>query len=263
MKRSQEPLTLSNSPLVLVLCQVRISTVLNISSYIPGIQDILRKNGFPIFVGGEIVEFSVQAQSDDPVQQRKQAHWEFRTSKEDWSIIVGKSAIVVQTTAYSNFENFLENLSVALDAVGTTVGDLLVERVGLRYVDAILPSEGKSWRDYVAGGFHGHENEIVTGENSVLFMQSVVETGLNQRMIVRLAQNRDGALLPPDLSLTPRLRAEVKEKELITLLDIDHYREYRKPLSVDDVTETSWELHDALDTIFREIVTDDALEEWN
>ncbi len=262
MKRSLAPLTLKNSPLVLVLCQVRISSVLNISNYVPEIQDVLRKKGFPIYVGGEIVEFSVQAQSDEPVQQRKQAHWEFRTSEEDWSIIVGKAAIVVQTTAYSNFEKFLENLSTALGAIVTAVGDLLVERVGLRYVDAIRPSENKTWRDYVKAGFHGQENEIVTGENSVLFMQTVVDTGSNQRMIIRLAQNRDGALLPPDLSLHPRLQDDVREGELITLLDIDHYREYRQTLSVDDVIGTSWELHDKLDIIFREIVTDEALEAW-
>lgn len=262
MKRSRAPLSLENSPLVMVLCQVRISAVLNLPNYIPEIQDNLRKNGFPIYVGGEIIEFSVQTPSDEPVQQRKQAHWEFRNSEEDWSIIVGKSAIVVLTTAYSNFERFLQNISTALEAVGKTVGNLLVERVGLRYVDAIRPSGGKSWRDYVDAGFHGQENEIITGENSVLFMQTVVETGMNQRMIIRLSQNRDGALLPPDLSPHSKLDGKVREGELITLLDIDHYRECRQPLSVDDVIGTSWELHDGLDIIFREIVTDDALEAW-
>ena len=260
MKRSQPPLKLSKSPLVLVLCQVRITSVLDISSYIPKIQDSLRKNRFPVDVSGEVVEFAFQ--SHGPAQQQKQAHWEFRTLEEDWSIIVGKSAIVVQTSAYSNFDKFLEILSIALNAVNTIVEDLVVERVGLRYIDAIRPKEGESWKDYVNSGYHGLENEIINAENSVLFMQTVANTGSNQHMIVRLAQNRDGQLLPHDLSLHPKLQATVKSGELITLLDIDHYREYRQSMVVADVLETGWGLHSGLDCMFREVVTDFALEAW-
>ncbi|MXY91015.1 MAG: TIGR04255 family protein [Gammaproteobacteria bacterium] len=260
MKRSLEPLRLANSPLVLVLCQVRISSVQNISKYIPEIQDHLRKNGFPVDVSGEVVEVTLQ--SDGPVQQRKQTHWEFRTLEEDWSIIVGKSAIVVQTTAYSDFQRFLNVLSTALNAVNAIVGSLVIERVGLRYVDAIRPQDGESWKKYVKSDYHGLENKLADAEEPVVYMQTVSKTGQNQHMIVRLAQNREGAILPSDLSLHPRLKIQAEENELVTLLDMDHYREDRKPLSVDNVIETGWDLHDGLDIVFRDTVTEFALEAW-
>ena len=53
MKRTSPPLRLPGSPLVLVLCQVRIATVRDMAGYIPALQDRLRRDGFPGVLGGD------------------------------------------------------------------------------------------------------------------------------------------------------------------------------------------------------------------
>ena len=261
MKRTLDPLRLSNSPLVLVLCQVRIATIRDMASYIPKIQDRLRREGFPVDRSGEVQELTLQAEGS--ASARRRAHWEFRTLDEDWSIIVAEGAVVLQTTAYSDFDEFLRYLSLALSAVDGVVGDLVVERVGLRYIDAIKPRPDESWKDYVKPGYHGQENDVIRPEHAVLFMQTMADTGPGQRVIARLAQNRDGMILPPDLiTHHPVLRIQAKKGQLLTLLDLDHYREARQPFDLDGLIDTAWELHDGLDILFRDLVTEHALEVW-
>ena len=245
-----------------MLCQVRIAAVRDMASYIPALQDRLRRDGFPVDVSKEVLDLSVQAEG--PATERRRAHWEFRSLDEDRSIIVGDGAVVVQTTAYDCFESFLTTLSFAMAAVDAAVGDLVVERVGLRYVDFIDPRPGESWKDYVKPGYHGQENDIVRPETSVHFAQTVADTGPGQQMIVRLTQNRDGNLLPPDLAPHhPVLAKRVEPGNLATLLDLDHYREARQPFEIGKVVETAWTLHDGLDVMFRDVVTKHAMEVWS
>ena len=261
MTRTRPPLRLTKSPLVLVLCQVRITSIRDMAAYIPKLQDLLRREGFPVDVSGEVVELAFGAEGS--AQQQRRAHWEFRTFEEDWSIIVGESAIVIQTTAYSSFDDFLNRLSIGMATVDAVVGNLVVERVGLRYIDAISPQPNESWKEYLQSGYHGQVNDIIRSDNSVLFMQTVADTGPKQRMIVRLAQNRDSALLPPDLvPHHPLLQTRAEPGELVTLLDLDHYREERQTFDIGSVCQTAWELHDGLDLMFRDVVTTHAMEAW-
>ena len=183
--------------------------------------------------------------------------------EEDWSIIVKEGAVVVQTTSYTGFEEFLRVLSLAMAAVDAAVGDLVVDRIGLRYVDHVELRPEESWKDYVKSGYHGQENDIIGSDTSVHFVQTVADTGPGQRMIIRLTQNRDGVLLPPDLvPHHPVLQRQAEKGKLVTLLDLDHYRETRQRFEMGKVVEVAWELHAGLDVMFRDMVTEYALEAW-
>ena len=235
--------------------------VRDLASYIPKLQDQLRRNGFPVDVSGEMLELSLDAEGT--ATQRRRTHWEFRDLEQQRSIVVGENAISVQSTAYSGFEDFLEMLALAIDAADAIVGDLVLERIGLRYLDAIMPRDKETWEDYVHDGIHGHKSGAMSFEKAMNFVQTIADTGPDQRMIVRLAQNREGQILPPDLvPHHPTLRREAVKGELITLLDFDHFREVRQSLEVDEVTRIAWELHEGLDIMFRDTVTKHALEVW-
>jgi uncharacterized protein (TIGR04255 family) len=260
MNRSLPALRLSKSPLVLVLCQVRLAAIRNMATYIPKVQDRLRRQGFPVDVSREVQEFGIQ---DGQPMARRQPHWEFRTKDERSSVIVREQAVVLQTSDYSNFDAFLDRLLLATDTVNEVVQDLVVERVGLRYLDLIRPEDGESWRDYVQSGFHGIVNRIVESDKSVVFTQTTTQTGENSRLILRLAQNRDRVVLPPDLlSHAPAHDVIPRDQELLTLLDLDHYHEERVDYSRGFVDEKAWVLHDALDVLFRDVVTPHALRVW-
>lgn len=259
-QRSLPPLRLSKSPLVLVLCQVRLAAVRSMREFIPQIQDRLRRAGFPIDVSGEAQDIAVEG---NQMGFRRTPHWEFRTKDERWSIIVREQAVVVQTSAYENFETFLERLHLATETVSEVVKSLVIERIGLRYVDMILPGDGESWRDYVREGLHGVQNSIVRDDSSEIFTQLTCRTGENSRLILRVAQNRQGMVLPPDLlAHAPALGETPPEGVLVTLLDLDHFLENRVDYSGDGVDSMAWQLHDPLDILFRDTVTPRALKAW-
>ena len=184
-------------------------------------------------VSGKVVELALEAEST--ARERRRTHWEFRTLKENLSIIVDEGAVVFQTTANSNFEEFLEVLSHGMLAIDAVVGELIVERIGLRYVNAIQPGLDESCKAYVKPGYHGQENDIIRADNSVFFIQTISDTGPGKRMIVRLAQNRDGALLSRDLvPHHPVPSTAVEQEKLVSLIDLDHYREERQPFEIRD-----------------------------
>jgi uncharacterized protein (TIGR04255 family) len=53
------------------------------------------------------------------------------------SVTVAPTALIVETTAYSRFEEFLDVVQRALEAVNNAVSLAGIQRVGLRYIDEI------------------------------------------------------------------------------------------------------------------------------
>jgi uncharacterized protein (TIGR04255 family) len=70
------------------------------------------------------------------------------------SAVIGRSAVSVETTSYSEFPDFRALVSEVLEAVGLTANIVGVERVGLRYIDEIrVPAEIRAvgdWRGWIA-----------------------------------------------------------------------------------------------------------------
>jgi len=86
-------------------------------------------------------------------------------------------------------------------------------------------------------------------------------------MIVRLFQNREGRVLPPDLEqaddIKPRLDPPLEPNELLTILDLDHFSTLQADYEEGWVEKQAWRLHDDLDCVFRKsLVTPKALEVW-
>ena len=264
MQRARPPLLLQKSPLVLVLLQIAFQAVRDMASYIPKVQDRLRTQGFPVDASVEVRQLTVQ--TGEPAHEARRPRWEFRNMEENTNIIVDETAVVLQTTAYTTFEEFLRTFKLAMTTTDAIVGNIIVERIGLRYIDAIIPNSGEDWRKYVNPRYHGFENEVSRPDRSVLAMQTVSDTGPQQRMIARLAQNREGMLLPPDLaSFSPKFPESVERAEsgkLLTLLDLDHYREARQTLDVERLGNIAWELHNGLEIMFRDISTPHAMTVW-
>ena len=71
------------------------------------------------------------------------------------SVTVAPTALIVETTAYSHFEEFLEVVRRALDAADHVVALAGIQRVGLRYIDEIRV-EGVTapvdWDGYISAG---------------------------------------------------------------------------------------------------------------
>lgn len=256
---------LSHSPLALVLCQVRFASIRNIEQYIPKLQDTLRQNRFPIDKSTPVRELLIDSISGKVSQQHRQ-HWEFRTYDETWSCIVNESAVVFQTTKYNNFDDFCDQLSMIMNHLSNIIGSLIVERIGLRYINVILPHSTESWRDYLIREFHGLQNEVIAPENTLFTARTVIDTDEHHTLIIQLHQNRERQVLPSDLlAHHPRLQEThnaLRDNTLITLLDIDHFLIRRHRFDTEVIVSSLERLHESIDTIFLDVVTEHALATW-
>ena len=260
---------LSRQPLVLALCQVRFSTV-QVGDYIPAIQEEFRRKGLPIERAGKVQQLIFAPGGGAPIQAVEQQRWEFRTRDEFWSILVMSDSVVLQTTAYERFEGFAERLQHAVDTVfAKTEHDRLgvVHRVGLRYIDAIRPRAGEDFRFYLRDGFHGIAEDVFRPGTQRLHVESAGKTQVGEvagTMVVRVVQNDQGLLLPPDLvGGAPKQDSSAETGELITLIDMDHYVEGNFDPDARWVVETAYEMHDQIvETFYEHVVTAEAVALW-
>lgn len=267
MARDCRHVPLSKQPLVLVLGVVRISPVRKMEHYLPDIQEEFRRNGFPIERASTIQQIVIGPSGPSAVAQKL---WEYRNREETWSILVFADSVVLQTTAYTRFEEFAAKLEMAVGAVlAKTESDKLgvVHRIGLRYVDAILPRPGEDHRLYLREGLRGIADAAFQRGTHRLQIESVGRTQVADgqgTFIVRVTQNDKGLELPPDLiGNHPKRARRAKAGELVTLIDMDHVIAGNFEPRIDWVVDRAYKLHDHIIETFHDfIITDQAVEIW-
>ncbi len=269
-KRKCRHVPLSKQPLVLVLGQVRFSSIRQMRSYIPVIQEEFRRNGFPIDRSGTIQQATFVPGGKVPVQVVEQQRWEFRSKDESWSILVMEDSVVLQTTNYEGFENFAKKLDLVVSTVfSKTEHDRLgvVQRVGLRYVDVVLPREGEDYRFYLRSGLHGVDDSVFQERTHHLRVEHVGRTHLGEdrgNMIIRIAQNDQGFDLPPDLvGSAPSHESTATKGKMATLIDMDHFLSGTFEPKTEWILARAYELHDDLiETFHKHVVTEEAIKVW-
>ncbi|MEW6338951.1 MAG: TIGR04255 family protein [Acidobacteriota bacterium] len=260
MSRTAEQLRLRNSPLVRVLAQVRISAILKMREFVPAVQEALRHQGYPRFSEQELLE--VQLRPESPPKRREL--WRFADRANREAVVLAQDFIALETNRYTCFEEFTERLQQVLEIVGSEIEAkaTIAERLGLRYVDLILPEDGEPLDDYLEQKLHGLRAKDLGVEKMLNRFEARGQTRFGQ-LVVRLHQNEEGACLPPDLMPSELTQARtIDPGRLITLLDIDHFttqsRDYNAPALIDAM----WELHEYTERAFRSSVTAHALERW-
>ena len=270
MQRNCRYQPLAAQPLVLVLCQVRFSPVRQMDQYIPAIQEAFRRRGFPIERAGKVHQVTFTPSATTPVQLTEQQRWDYRNKDETWSILLTRDTVILQTTAYTRFEDFAKRLQLAVHTVlAESEHDRLgvVHRVGLRYIDVVRASGGKAFRFYLRPGLHGVPDEVFQPGQHLLHTESrgrTVVGGNPSTMVVRIVQNDQGSSLPPDLvDAAPSFPPRAEAGELVTLIDMDHFVEGNFDADPDWVVARAYETHDhIIETFQGHVVTEDAIEEW-
>jgi uncharacterized protein (TIGR04255 family) len=245
----------------MVLAQVRISHVAKMGDYIDDIQESLRRSGYPRFEEGRGHEILLRPGLQPEI--REHSRWEFQNKERSAGIIVMQNAIVLHTNRYDTFDHFAKSLRLALEVIGAAVKPALVERLGLRYVDLVRPEDGESWTDYLKPELHGL-NPAAIGMTEGLQRHETVGTTKVGQLVVRCVQSTDGVFLPADLSPTTLdyTGVTVRQGELLTLLDFDHFTQVTRDYDVDHVMSVMWELHENLGVTFLEATTDLAMKKW-
>jgi uncharacterized protein (TIGR04255 family) len=256
------PLQLSNSPLLLVIAQVRFSSVLQIAKFIPEIQERLRGQGFPKFRPVQQQSFQIGPPGTLSANESPTLSWEFLDRDDRKSVVLETGSIAFVVTDYSIFESFRDGLEIALSAISEVAKPSLRERIGLRYVNLIIPSQDKQISDYVGAELLGMSPSQLSVKpvnyGSVMLSQSEVGT-----FVFRCTCPTQGPTVPPDVRLLGlKTDKPLSLESEFCVLDFDHFTEGTKDFEVSAMLADFDKLHDLLDRSFRLAVKKEALQEW-
>lgn len=261
MPRAKPPLQLPRSPLIFVLAQVKISPVMAIEDRIPELQEVFRKRGYPRLSHRKI-ESAVHGPDGQVASTNTQHQWEFINKAGMASLLVDENGLTYQMSQYTMFENLIEEMRAALEPFAKHVEPDLVQRIGLRYVDLVVPTDGKEISSYFSEGLRGFC--IAESDNrEAFFFESVCRTGPDSKFIHRYVEAARGFGFPPDLlPVNLILRRSPLMESTFGLLDLDHHIQVNDDFSIESVISKFEFLHDYQSLAFEASVTQDAIDEW-
>lgn len=260
---------LSNAPVYYALIQAHFNPVPAMAKYAGEIQDRLRRE-YPLFDTHQVMELVVpepgQPQPAEP-QIRRGTSWLLARNDRSAGFILAPSAITFHTSHYDTHREFIAELLRGLNAVHEVVALDHVSRLGLRYLDAIVPQEGETVEQYLASGIHGLE---FAAERRHAMSESVFSTRLEPlvstgTLVVRVYKTMGQLGFPPDLrpdglALNPKF--DIKATHRHGVIDTDHYCEGRMPIDPQGLEMQLLSLHAQVKSVFQATVTDHARKVW-
>jgi len=265
---------LSKQPLALVLVQIRFSPILAIEDYIPRIQDFLRKNGYPFTNQKNLVFETAQNEQGDGTQiVIKQ--WRFESSAYDTVITIDKEQVVLQTSLYTKFEDFIESyISIINKVFEITEHDKfgIIVRLGLRYVDHVKKQNDTDNIDsYLRPELQGLVCAEYIDDRKQYSIASIGKTkpsdDFEGQLSIRIIRGEKGLDLPPDLiAAAPFNRKTVDFNEEIAIIDMDHcWMGSIEPKNniIEIVKGRFFKLHDTIiNSFYNSVVTKEGIEKW-
>ena len=117
---------LRRAPVYFTLAQVRFNAVLALDSYVPKIQDQLRRQGYPDVKKGTLTTFNLNvgnpAEAGVPqVPISQTTRYTFSKIDKSEGFILDQAALSFQTTEYDTFDSFAEALIKGLEIVNEAV----------------------------------------------------------------------------------------------------------------------------------------------
>jgi uncharacterized protein (TIGR04255 family) len=259
---------LKNPPVYLTLAQVRFNPILKLADFLPEIQDCFRHAGFPDFGTQRgisiqlIVQDNKSAQQPFP-QQVPQERYLIGNAEKTHSFILDSSSLTIQSTNYGQFEAFSKCFNDGLAIVHKIVQLAYIERVGLRYLDRVMPQAGETVDQYLADNVQGLKSKL--GGKSVYSYVEAMNQVDNIKLISRVAIQEGPLAFPPDLQPGNLVMAErfLSYTGPSAILDNDGFMEERESFSDKKVLERLDAIHRVIGAAFRATVTPYAFSAWD
>ena len=255
--------TWKNPPLAYVVAEIQISPHCSIENSIPTIQDRLRDE-FPRTV--ELMEF-LQQPSLMPTPQKV---WQMVAADESRGVQISSRAISLHATAYRNSSDFHERWSRVLDNISQSKFHPFVERVGLRYVDLIVPTSNRSTQDYLASELRGIHTSPELVVNHRLWSLGTTDNGVTI-LINTASPSPRGGIWPSNLQIFQLLRKpnifERAEKaqsdgKSTGFIDVDCSIPAKDRFDILKLKNLYKSLHAKMSVTFGILISESAKKEW-
>jgi uncharacterized protein (TIGR04255 family) len=257
---------MSLAPVFYTLAQVQFNPIAQMSDYVDRLQEQLRRNGFPDF--RDEYQFGLAIRRLEEAQpeflSQKQRRWIFNNAECTEGYLLLANALVFHTTKYDTFTKFLEKTLFGLGLVHKIVELAYVERIGLRYLDAIVPMQDQdTLPQYLNASLLGLSAELGGSlKHSFTENMAVIEDGT---LVVRALITEGKLALPPDLfplqlQLMPRF---VETNGHHAVLDADYFVEKRNRFEISEIEKQLKNAHAIITQAFKASVTDHARQRWS
>lgn len=256
---------LKNPPVYLTLAQVRFNPILKLADFLPGIQESFRQMGYPDFERQNIISIQITAQDGQspaptPVQQER---FLLGNVEKTHTFILDGQSLTLQSTNYGHFEAFSACFLKGLDIVHDAVKLAFTERIGLRYLDRVMPQAGETLEQYLADQVQGM-NPRLGGRPLYAFTEAMNVIG-NIKLLNRVAIQEGPLAFPPDIQ-----PGNMRISERFTsyfgnsaILDNDGFVEGREAFSTKAVAEHLDAIHKVIGDAFRATATPHAFTTWD
>jgi len=219
-------------PLVLALCQVRYTSVLNVTnaSFVAPFQEAI-KDQYPVVAANPIHEIGVQFGNSpgeaNILQGNPSIQWQFTDQDDNWKIVLTPDFFSIETRVYEHFDDFLDRLRKALNALIQHIKPVSGIRIGLRYVNEIRPSN-IDWPHIIRRELLGPVivPELINNAIQFTAVQQIQLRYPNEQGI-----NINHGLLPSGTIVAPRQGEEELLERPFYLLDFDAFHEFPPPKS--------------------------------
>lgn len=256
-----------NAPLGYAVAEVAISPHYTLQQHIPAVQQALRPL-FPRTAEGFGLRIGLSDPNAMPQPQQEQ-FWQLTAADNSRGVQIGTRAFALHATEYQTYEAFAVDLEAMLKAVSGAQIGAFVERIGIRYVDYILPSEGHRPEEYVVEALRGLALPQAGQTQSATWAgtYAVDNSFINLRV---LAPAPPGMLLPPNFAALPlskpatmsRAEHDYVNRKPFGLIDTDCFRPISATLDVETLMAAFRQLHELVSSSFRAVMSDLAREEW-
>ena len=258
-----------NAPLAYVLAEVRTERLADLKTFQPDLAAAFRSE-FPIqrtLVTARIIATPAGVPNIEPEQD---SAWEFATPDNYVGLIIRPHGFVLHATKYKDHSEFLGRFDRALKLIGEKVPAVYVNRLGLRYVDFVIPRQGEVPEDYVDKRLNP-QLDLVNTSGPVTAMSLAVYPMLNGRLTLRYIRGAGQPQLPPELSTIALEKsglmqvAEIDPAQPTAILDIDRTREFstRELLEPARIRRELQTMRDEISENFkRQIIGKHAREVW-
>ncbi|GBR18792.1 TIGR04255 family protein [Asaia spathodeae] len=261
---------MSNAPVYYAVAQAQFNPVAAMAKYVEQIQDQLRRAGYSLFEPQQIMHLVVpeqgQGQPQKPEIEQTKA-WLMTRSDRTSGFVLTPTGITYHTTHYQTHNEFIPQLLRGLAAVHEAVSLEHISRLGLRYLDAVLPRAGETIDQYLVGGLHGIDFNAPR-QHAISETVFSTESGplvSEGTLVVKVYQMTGPVGFPPDmlpagLAMDPRFAVNhVPEHSVI---DTDHYVAGQLPVEMGTLNEQLVSLHGAIKSVFSATTTDFARGAW-
>lgn len=256
-----------NAPLALVLAQIRFDPEVD-TEYKEVAERLKAALGdqFPAMKSVRqvtIVLGSAPAQTGESKANDGEVGRDLSSDDNRSALRLQEGVMTYSTSLYEDSPHFLAEWRSMLECLCTT-GGVMVQRLGLRYVDFIVPTAGKVPEDYFKDGF-GHSTEVFGNIAETAFM-SHQYSKVDGALRVQYGRGIAKPSLPPDLDGVVQLPPALLEKYTegaSAVLDIDRWHMPSRRMKAEEIANEFQRLRDDICQTFSGIIAREAEAEWS